>query len=38
MSPLDGWAVISALQLPLPKCRAQLRVGWGMPVRGRMDE
>lgn len=42
MSPLDGWVVISALQLYntslSPSVGAQHRVGRGMPVSGRMDE
>lgn len=42
MSPLDGWVVISALQLHntslSPSVGAQHRVGRGMPVSGRMDE
>lgn len=42
VSPLDGWAVISALQLHNTSLSlsagAQHGVGWGMPVSGRMDE
>lgn len=42
VSPLDGWTVISALQLFNVSLSlnvgAQLGVGWGMPVSGRMDE